>query len=230
VFVYGRNPVREAIRGPRTVRGVWGTRTALREPWLEGLGIPTFEAPPEEIERLARSRDHQGVCADVSEFRYADAGELVGVRDALLVGLDQVQDPQNLGAIARTAECAGATGLVIPERRAVEVTAAVCKSSAGAVEHLPVARVRNLADFLGEAKAAGMWCYGASADGSVGFTEVDWAGPVVLVLGSEGRGLRPRVAGACDALVSIPLRGRIESLSVSAAAAVLLYAAVGGRG
>jgi 23S rRNA (guanosine2251-2'-O)-methyltransferase len=106
----------------------------------------------------------------------------------------------------------------------------VCKSSAGAVEHLPVARVRNLADFLGEAKAAGMWCYGASADGSVGFTEVDWAGPVVLVLGSEGRGLRPRVAGACDALVSIPLRGRIESLSVSAAAAVLLYAAVGGRG
>ncbi len=152
------------------------------------------------------------------------------MRNALLVALDQVQDPQNLGAIARTAECAGATGLVIPERRAAEVTAAVCKSSAGAVEHLPVARVRNLADFLGEAKQAGMWCYGASADGSVAYAEVDWAGPVVLVLGSEGRGLRPRVAGACDALVSIPLRGRIESLSVSAAAAVLSYAAGGGRG
>ncbi len=137
---------------------------------------------------------------------------------ALLVALDQVQDPQNLGAICRTAECAGATGVVIPERRAAEVTAAVCKASAGAVEHLPVARVRNLADFLAEAKRAGMWCYGADVDGAVAYDEVDYAGSVVLVLGSEGRGLRPRVASACDALVAIPLRGRIESLSVSAAA------------
>jgi 23S rRNA (guanosine2251-2'-O)-methyltransferase len=202
----------------------------LREPWLQGLGVAVLEASAEELERRAGSPDHQGVCADVSEFRYADAVALLGVRDALLVALDQVQDPQNLGAIARTAECAGATGLVIPERRAVDVTPAVCKSSAGAVEHLPVARVRNLADFLGEAKGAGTWCYGASADGSVAFDRVDWTGPVVLVLGSEGHGLRPRVARACDALVSIPLRGRIESLSVSAAAAVLLYAAAGGRG
>ena len=114
---------------------------------------------------------------------------------------------------------------MIPERRAAEVTPAVCKSSAGAVEHLKLARVRNLADFLGEAKAAGMWCYGADPGATTSYSEIDWSGPVVLVLGSEGRGLRPRVAGACDALVSIPLRGRIESLSVSAAAAVLLYAA-----
>jgi 23S rRNA (guanosine2251-2'-O)-methyltransferase len=118
--------------------------------------------------------------------------------------------------------------VVIPERRAAEVTAAVCKASAGAVEHLPVARVRNLADFLGDAKAAGLWCYGADAGARLSYDQVDYAGPVVLVFGSEGRGLRPRVAGACDALVRIPLRGRIESLSVSAAAAVLLYAA-GGR-
>ncbi len=230
MIVYGRNPVREAIRGPRTVRRVWASRGALREPWLAGLPISVVEASGDELERRAGSPDHQGVCADVSEFVYAEVGDLLGAGDALLVALDQVQDPQNLGAIARTAECAGASGLVIPERRAADVTAAVCKSSAGAVEHLPVARVRNLADFLGDAKAAGMWCYGASADGSVGYREVDWAGPVVLVLGSEGRGLRPRVAGACDALVSIPLRGRIESLSVSAAAAVLLYEAGGGRG
>jgi 23S rRNA (guanosine2251-2'-O)-methyltransferase len=209
---------------------VWASRGALREPWLEGLGVSVIEASGEELERRAGSPDHQGVCAEVSEFRYADVRDLLGVGDAVLVALDQVQDPQNLGAIARTAECAGASGLVIPERRAADVTAAVCKSSAGAVEYLPVARVRNLADFLGEAKAAGMWCYGADAAGSVAFDEVDWAGPVVLVLGSEGRGLRPRVAAACDALVSIPLRGRIESLSVSAAAAVLLYAAAGGRG
>ena len=132
--------------------------------------------------------------------------------DALIVALDQVQDPQNLGAICRTAECAGAAGVVIPERRSAEITPAVCKASAGAVEHLPVARVRNLADFLAEAKAAGAWCYGADRDGAVAYDAVDYSGAVVLVLGSEGRGLRPRVAAACDALVAMPLRGRIESL------------------
>ena len=157
---------------------------------------------------------------------YAGAEELLAAPDAMIVALDQVQDPQNLGSICRSAECAGATGLVIPERRAVEVTAAVCKASAGAVEHLPIARVRNLADFLGEAKAAGSWCYGADRAGAVAYDSVDYGGSVVLVLGSEGRGLRPRVASACDAIVSIPIRSRIDSLSVSAAAAVLLYAAV----
>jgi 23S rRNA (guanosine2251-2'-O)-methyltransferase len=229
VIVYGRNPVREAIRGPRAVRRVWATKNALREPWLRGLKVPVEPASADELERRAGSPDHQGICAGVSEFRYADAADLVGAGDALIVALDQVQDPQNLGAICRTAECAGASGVVIPERRAAEVTAAVCKSSAGAVEHLPVARVRNLADFLGEAKAAGIWCYGADAGAQTAYHAVDWKGPVVLVLGSEGRGLRPRVARACDALVSIPLRGRIESLSVSASAAVLLYAAAGAR-
>jgi 23S rRNA (guanosine2251-2'-O)-methyltransferase len=172
---------------------------------------------------------HQGVCAEVTPFRYADASQLVRGEAPLIVALDQVQDPQNLGAIARTAECAGAAGLVIPERRSAEVTAAVCKASAGAVEHLPVARTRNLADFLDEAKRAGMWCYGADVDGTAPYHAVDFAGPVVLVLGSEGRGLRPRVAGACDLLVSIPLFGRVESLSVGAAAAVLIFAAARDR-
>ena len=136
-----------------------------------------------------------------------------------------MQDPQNLGAICRTAECAGADAVVIPERRSAEITPAVCKASAGAVEHLTVARVRNAADFLHDAKQAGMWCYGASADGQRAYDAVDYEGGVVLVLGSEGRGLRPRVAASCDALLAIPLRGRTESLSVSAAAAVLIYAA-----
>jgi len=229
VIVYGRNPVREAIRGPREVRRAWATSRALREPWLERSGVPLEPATADELERRAGSAEHQGVCAEVSEFRYAHSQALVG-GDALLVALDQVQDPQNLGAICRTAESAGAAGTVIPERRSADVTPAVCKASAGAVEHLPDARVRNLADFLGEAKGAGMWCYGAEAGASLAYSEVDWDGPVVLVLGSEGRGLRPRVASACDALVSIPLRGRIESLSVSAAAAVLLYAAAARRG
>jgi 23S rRNA (guanosine2251-2'-O)-methyltransferase len=179
----------------------------------------------DEIERRCGSDAHQGICANVSEFQYAEARDLLSAADPLIVVLDQVQDPQNLGAICRTAECAGASGIVIPERRSAEVTPAVCKSSAGAVEHLRISRVRNLADFLQDAKQAGVWCYGADAGATVSYDEVDYGGGVLLVLGSEGRGLRPRVASACDALVSIPLRGRIESLSVSAAAAVLLYAA-----
>jgi 23S rRNA (guanosine2251-2'-O)-methyltransferase len=227
--LYGRNPVREAIRGPRTVRRVWATRNAGREPWLSGTGSAVATVPSEEIERLCGSAEHQGICAEVSEFRYADADDLLRRPDALIVVLDQVQDPQNLGAICRTAECAGAACVVIPERRSADITAAVCKASAGAVEHLSIARVRNLADFLAGAKAAGAWCYGADAAGTVPYDTVDYGGAVVLVLGSEGRGLRPRVAAACDAMVAVPLRGQIESLSVSAAAAVLLYAAAGSR-
>ena len=229
MVIYGRNPVREALRGPRTVSRIWATKNALREPWLSDPGVPVEAAGADEIERRAGSPDHQGICAAVSPFVYADADALLGRDGALLLALDQIQDPQNLGAICRTAECAGAAGVVIPERRAAEVTAAVCKASAGAVEHVRVARVRNLTDFLAEAKRAGLWCYGADAGAAIGYDEVDYRGGAVLVLGSEGRGLRPRVAAACDALVRIPLRGRIESLSVSAAAAVLVYAASAGR-
>ncbi len=230
MIVYGRNPVQEAIRGPRTVSHVWATKNALREPWLVGPGPNVTAAAADEIHRRCGSDDHQGVCAEVSAFSYAAPEALLSRPSPLIVALDQVQDPQNLGAICRTAECAGATGLAIPERRSAEVTPAVCKASAGAVEHLPVARVRNLADFLVQAKGAGAWCYGADAAGSITYGELDYADAVVLVLGSEGRGLRPRVAAACDALVAVPLRGRIESLSVSAAAAVLLYAATAARG
>ncbi len=229
MIIYGRNPVREAIRGPRTVMRVWATSNAVREPWLASLQAITHRVSAEELERIGGSPSHQGVCAEVSAFEYADAAELLTRPEPLIVALDQVQDPQNLGALARSAECAGATGLVMPERRSAEVTAAVCKASAGAVEHLPIARTRNLADFLAEAKRAGVWCYGADAEGATSYEQVDFEGPVVLVLGSEGRGLRPRVAAACDILVSIPLRGRVESLSVSAAGAILIYAAAHGR-
>jgi len=163
------------------------------------------------------------VCADVEEYRYADAAALLGRADPMIVALDEVTDPQNLGAVCRTAECTGATGVILPERRSAEVTPAVCKASAGAVEHLAVARVRNLADFLADAKAAGCWTYGAASDAPTPYRRVDWRGGVVLVLGAEGRGLRPRVAAACDDLVALPLRGRVESLNVSATAAVLLY-------
>lgn len=229
MIIYGRNAVHEAIRGPRTVSHVWATNNAGRETWLAQGGVRVTLEPSDEIARRAGSDGHQGVCAEVSEFRYVEGDQLLAHDQALIVALDQVQDPQNLGAICRSAECAGAAGVVLPERRAAEVTAAVCKASAGAVEHVPLAQVRNLTDFLTAAKARGYWCYGADGDAKLDYRQVDLNGPVVLVMGSEGRGLRPRVASACDALISLPLRGQIESLSVGAAAAVLLYAAAAAR-
>jgi 23S rRNA (guanosine2251-2'-O)-methyltransferase len=229
VIVYGRNPVAEALRGRRgdRVGEVWATAAVAREPFLRGARARIASAA--EIERRCGSPSHQGVCADAGAYPYAGADELLATPNPLLVALDQLQDPQNVGSICRTAECVGAAGVVIAERRAAEVTAAVCKASAGAVEHLPVARVRNIADFLADARRAGCWCYGAVAPGGsaarlpVPYDRPDYAGGVVLVLGSEGSGLRARVAKACDELIALPLRGRIESLGVGAAAAALLY-------
>lgn len=230
MIIYGRNPVREAIRGPRVVHRIWAAPGALREPWLAGQAAITSRTGPEELVRLCGSDGHQGVCAEVDSYRYVRDTELLSPgADRFIVALDQVQDPQNLGAIARSAECGGVTGLVLPERRSAEVTPAVCKASAGAVEHLPVAQTRNLADFLAAAKEAGLWCFGADQGGPMNYASADLTGPVVLVLGSEGRGLRPRVLASCDAIVSIPLRGRVQSLSVSAAAAILIFAAAAGR-
>jgi 23S rRNA (guanosine2251-2'-O)-methyltransferase len=207
--IYGRRPVAEAERGRRRVHRIW------RAP----------ETPAEELERLCGSPEHQGVVAEVDPYPYADPTRLLDAEDALVVALDQVQDPHNLGAVCRAAEVAGAAGVVIPERRAASVTAAACKASAGAVEHLPVARIRNLADWLAEAKERGAWAYGASAEAERRYTDVDWSGRAVLVLGSEGSGLRRRVAESCDELVSIPLAGKVGSLNASVAAAVILFEA-----
>ena len=208
--IYGRQPVAEAERGRRGVHRVW------RAP----------ETPAEELERLCGSPDHQGVVAEVDAYPYADPTQLLRTGDALIVALDQVQDPRNLGAACRSAEAAGVAGMVIPERRSAEVTAVACKASAGAVEHLQVARVRNLADWLAGAKEAGFWIWGADAEAEQRPWQVDLAGPTVLVLGGEGKGIRPRVAGACDGLVSLPQRGRVASLNVSAAATALLFEAL----
>jgi 23S rRNA (guanosine2251-2'-O)-methyltransferase len=223
VILYGRNPVREALRaGRRPVRRVWATQRAADEPWLRDVDV--VEARGDEIEARCGSSAHQGICAEVGDYPYVDAAALLATSDPLIVALDELEDPQNVGAICRTAESVGATGVVLPERRSAEVTAAVCKASAGAVEHLAIARVRNLADFLLEAKTAGAWVYGAAAgEGAEPYDRPDYRGGVVLVLGAEGKGLRRRVAETCDALVALPMLGRIGSLNVSAAAAALLY-------
>jgi 23S rRNA (guanosine2251-2'-O)-methyltransferase len=221
LIVYGRNPVREALRGRRRVHRVYATERAAREVWLGD--VECVRAEPYEIEERCGSPDHQGICAEVQAYPYADAAELLEPEDALVICLDEVQDPHNLGAVCRVAEAAGCAGVVLPERRSAEVTGAVCKASAGAVEHLPVARVRNLADWLGEAKEREAWVYGASADARVPYDRPDYRGRVVLVLGSEGRGLRPRVADACDELVFLPSPGHVGSLNVSTATAALVY-------
>lgn len=213
-IIYGKQPVLEAERGRRQVHRVW------RAP----------ETGAEELERLCGSPDHQGVVAEVDPYPYADPKGLLRGEDALLVALDQVQDPRNLGAVCRSAEFAGANGVVVPERRSAAVTAATCKASAGAVEHLQIAHVRNLADWLGEAKSAGFWIWGADAEADSPAWDVDLKGPTVLVLGGEGKGLRPRVAASCDGLVSLPQAGRVESLNVSAAATALLFEARRQRG
>jgi 23S rRNA (guanosine2251-2'-O)-methyltransferase len=221
MIVYGRNPVREALRGKRRVHRVYSTAQAAREVFLGEVECERAEAW--EIEERCGSPDHQGICADVQAYPYADADALLDAEDALVICLDEVQDPHNLGAVCRVAEAAGCAGVVLPERRTAEVTPAVCRASAGAVEHLAVARVRNLADWLGEAKEREAWIYGAAADARVPYDRPDYRGRVVLVFGSEGRGLRPRVADACDELVFLPSPGRIGSLNVSTAAAALVY-------
>ena len=222
MIVYGRNPVREALRGKRRVQRVFATERAAQEVWLGGL--ETVIAEQWELEERCGSPDHQGICAEVSPYPYVDADSLLDAEDALVLALDEVQDPQNLGAVIRVAEAAGCAGVVLPERRSAEVTAAVCRASAGAVEHLAVARVRNLADWLGAAKERqNTWVYGAAAEAAVPYDRPDYRGRVVLVLGSEGRGLRPRVSETCDELVALPNKGQVGSLNVSTAAAALVY-------
>jgi 23S rRNA (guanosine2251-2'-O)-methyltransferase len=226
--VYGRRAVREALRGRREVRQVW-CAPGLAET-LDWLPVDAREAAPAQLSQRAESPDHQGVVADVSDYAYADPEALLAAERPLVVALDEVTDPHNLGAVARVAECAGADGLLITARRSARVTPAVCRVSAGAVEHLAVARVDNLADLLLRARRPGLWTYAAAADSATPHDRADYRDGAVFVLGAEGRGIRRRVRAACDQAVAIPMRGRVESLNVSTAAAVLLFEAVRQRG
>ena len=224
-LVYGRRAVRELLRGRRQALELWVTDRALAaEPWLQEAPVRVQVKPDRDLTEAAATRDHQGVVAWAEAYRYADGWELAAQERPLLVCLDQVSDPRNLGAVARSAEGAGATGIVVPVHGSATVTAAVCKASAGAVEHLPIAVVTNLARYLGEVKRDDLWIYAAdTGEGSTPMWDADLSGGVALVLGAEGKGLRPLVRRTCDAAVSIPMAGRIESLNVSVAAALLLY-------
>jgi len=229
-LVYGRRAVREALRGRRNVLEIWATERAIAsESWLQEAQAK--QRPERELTERSGTRDHQGVLAIVEPYRYADAYELAAAERPLLAVLDRVTDPRNLGAVARSADGAGATGIVVPAHGSAVVTPAVVRASAGAVEHLPVAVVTNLARYLQEVKGDDLWIYGAAGGPDVPtMWDTDLTGGVALVFGAEGKGLRPLVRRTCDALVSIPLAGQVESLNVSVAAAILLYEAKRQRG
>jgi 23S rRNA (guanosine2251-2'-O)-methyltransferase len=230
-LVYGRRPVREALRGPREVLELWATERALRAlPWLGESGVRVQRKPERELNAELGTSDHQGVLARVEPYRYADAHALASGPAPLISCLDSVTDPRNLGAVIRSAEGAGASGVVVPEHRSARVTGAVCRASAGAVEHLPVAVVTNLARYLGEIKGQQLWAWAADGNAEKTMWAADLTGGIALVFGAEGKGLRPLVRRACDDAVAIPLAGKVESLNVSVAAALLLYEARRQRG
>ena len=224
-IVYGRNPVGELIAaGSRPVRAVHALARIAREPWLSGAGVRVQVAERAALGRLAGTSDHQGVVAETDPYPYAEASELIHAEGPLLC-LDGAQDPRNVGAVARVAEAGGAGGLVIPARGGPGITAVACKASAGAVEHLRIARVDGMAGFLHDARGAGRVVAGAdsSAKGALDHRAAGLPADAVIVLGAEGSGLRPRVRDACELLVRIPMRGRVDSLNLSVAAGILLF-------
>lgn len=219
--VYGRNPVRELIAAAaRPVHEVSVLPQLAGEPWLEGLRVVVRTR--DQIGHRAGSSDHQGIIAVTDPYPYAEPSDVLDLPGPV-VALDGAQDPRNLGAIARVAEGVGAAGIVIPKRGSPGVTATVAKVSAGAVEHLAIARIGSMVSFLHDAGGAGRVVIGAHPEGGVDFRDVPWPRDVILVMGAEGEGLRPRVRDACAHLVRIPMSGRVASLNISVAAAILLY-------
>jgi 23S rRNA (guanosine2251-2'-O)-methyltransferase len=230
-LVYGRRPVREALRGPREVLELHATERAQKsELWLLDPGVRLLTKPERELTAEAGTQDHQGVVARVEPYRYADAHELAAGEAPLLAVLDSVTDPRNLGAVIRSVEGAGADGVVLPAHNSARITPAVARASAGAVEHVRVAVVKNLARYLGEIKGPHLWIWAAAAAAEHTMWRADLSGGAVFVLGAEGKGLRPLVRRTCDDAVRIPLHGGVESLNVSVAAALLLYEARRQRG
>lgn len=234
--LYGLNPVREFLRaGGEGIAELWlGEGSERARAFAElagqarGRGAKVREAPRPKLDRLAGTDRHQGVVAVVADYRYRDLEELLQAaaaagEPALLVVLDGVVDPQNLGAIIRSAHALGAHGVVIPKDRAAGVTPATAKASAGAVEHCPVARVTNLAQALEAMKEAGLWAVATDAEAPEDLSDIDLSVPTALVLGSEESGVRPLVRRTCDRVARIPMKGKVGSLNASASAAIALY-------
>ena len=239
-MVYGVNSVLEALRaGKRQVEAITILQSARPDRLKAVLdlarekGVPVQRVPRLDLDRSLGEARHQGVVARIAAAHYADADELldtltekVGTTDPpLVLGLDGIEDPRNMGSILRTAECAGVHGVFIAERRAVGLTGVVAKVAAGALEYVPVARVTNLVRLIGQLKERNIWVVGAAGDAKQTYTEWDWTLPAAVFLGNEGHGLHRLVREHCDTLVRIPVVGKLDSLNVSVAAGVLLYEA-----
>jgi 23S rRNA (guanosine2251-2'-O)-methyltransferase len=240
-LLYGMNPLLEALRAGDRVPAEIVLAEGARDERLRELielartrNVTVKRVPRTTIDRAVGNTNHQGVMARVAAARYADAGDLLDAivarvgseKEPLVVVLDGVEDPRNLGAILRTSECAGVNGVFVPERRAAGLTDAVAKSAAGAMEHVPVARATNLSRLIEQLKERNVWVVGAVADASMNYTEWDWTRPSAVVLGGEGAGLHRLVREHCDVLVRIPVLGKIQSLNVSVAAGIVLYEAL----
>ena len=236
-IIEGRNAVIEALRAGTNIdkifimKGEVDSALGHIASTARKQGIVVADADKNKLDKMSRTHAHQGVIAVASVREYVSVEDILQIaRDKgeqpLIVVCDELSDPHNLGAVIRTAECAGAHGVVIPKRRSAGLTAVVAKTSAGAVSHLPVARVANLPSLLKDLKKEGLWIFGTAADGTTSLYDADLKGPAVIVIGSEGDGMGRLVTENCDFLVSIPMKGKINPLNASAAAAILLYEAV----
>ena len=236
-IIEGRNAVIEALRAGVTIDKVYIARGEV-DPTLGHIastarekGVVVVEADRRKLDGMSVTHAHQGVIAMAAVREYATVEDILSIarekgEPPLVVVCDELSDPHNLGAVIRTAECAGAHGVIIPKRRSAGLTAIVAKTSAGAVAHVPVARVANLPSLLKELKEEGLWIFGTAADGTTRLYDADLKGPAAIVIGSEGEGMGRLVRENCDFLVSIPMRGKLNSLNASASAAILLYEAV----
>ena len=236
-IIEGRNAVIEALRAGTAIDKIYLQKGETDKTLghiaskARAAGIAVVDCDRRKLDGMSVTHSHQGVVAVAAVREYASVEDILrAARDKgeapLLVVCDELSDPHNLGAVIRTAECAGAHGVIIPKRRSAGLTAVVAKTSAGAVAHVPVARVPNLPALLDDLKKRGVWVFGTAADGATALYDADLKGPAAIVIGSEGDGMGRLVAERCDFLVSIPMRGKLSSLNASAAAAILLYEAV----
>ena len=236
-IIEGRNAVLEALRAGTSIdklylaRGETDAALGHIASTARDKGIVVVEADRRKLDGMSRTHAHQGVIALAAVREYASVDDILNAARAkgeppLIVVCDELSDPHNLGAVIRTAECAGAHGVIIPKRRSAGLTAVVAKTSAGAVAHVPVARVPNIPALLKDLKKQGVWVFGTAAGGTTGLYDADLKGPAAIVIGSEGDGMTRLAMENCDFLVSIPMRGKLNSLNASAAAAILLYEAV----
>ena len=240
-LIEGRNAVTEALRAGTPIDKIFIARGETDKTLghiastARAAGVVVVEADRRKLDYMSATKAHQGVIALAAVREYASVEDILSAarergEAPLLVVCDEISDPHNLGAIIRTAECAGAHGVIIPKRRSVGLTAVVGKASAGALEYLPVARVSNLVSTIRDLQKAGVWVFGTAADGDTGLYAADLKGPAAIVIGNEGEGMSRLVSEACDFKVSIPMHGRISSLNASNAAAILLYESVRQRG